>query len=47
MANELQADREATLLLFKLSKRRYKAAQEAYLKAGDAPRAAAAAQKMG
>lgn len=47
MANELQADREAALLLFKLSKRRYKAAQDAYLKAGDAPRAAAAGQKMG
>jgi hypothetical protein len=47
MANELQADREATHLLFKLSKRRYKTAQECYLKAGDAPRAAAAGQKMG
>jgi hypothetical protein len=47
MANELQADREAKLLLFKLSKRRYKSAQDAYLKAGDTPRAAAVGQKMG
>ncbi|MCC6155595.1 MAG: hypothetical protein IT367_17630 [Candidatus Hydrogenedentes bacterium] len=47
MANELQADREATHMLFKLCKRRYKAAQDCYLKAGDAPRAAAVGQKMG
>lgn len=47
MANEMQADREAALLLFKLSRRRYKAAQEAYLKAGDAPRATAVCRKMG
>ena len=47
IANELQADREAKLLLFKLSRRRYKAAQDAFLKAGDAPRAAAVGQKMG
>lgn len=47
MANELQADREAKLLLFKLSKRRYKLAQEFYMKAGDTPRAAAVGQKMG
>lgn len=47
MANELQADREAKLLLFKLSKRRYKLAQEFYMNAGDAPRAASVGQKMG
>jgi hypothetical protein len=47
MANELQGDREAKLLLFKLSKRRYKAAQDGYMKAGDTPRAAAVGQKMG
>lgn len=47
MANELQADRENKHLLFKLSKRRYKLAQEAYLKAGDTGRAAAAGQKLG
>ncbi|MBM3289392.1 MAG: hypothetical protein FJY92_04500 [Candidatus Hydrogenedentes bacterium] len=45
-AHELQADREARLLLFKLSKRRYKAAQDAYLRAGDAPNAASVGQKM-
>ncbi len=47
MANELQADRENSLLLFKLSKRRYKLAQDAYMKAGDMPRATAVGQKLG
>lgn len=47
MANELQGDRENSHLLFKLSNRRYKMAQDAYTKAGDMPRAAAVAQKLG
>ncbi|MDZ4860321.1 MAG: hypothetical protein SGI88_15190 [Candidatus Hydrogenedentes bacterium] len=47
MANELQADRENSILLFKLGKRRYKLAQDAYMKAGDMQRAAAAGQKIG
>lgn len=44
--NEIQADREKELYLFKLSKRRYKLAQELFLKAGNTQRAEAVARKL-
>ncbi len=47
MAHELQGDRENGLLFFKLSKRRYQLAKDAYMKAGDMPRAAAVGQNLG